>query len=74
MPADLARWSRVVVAVLGGVALGFGLGRLVLGGERIAGTVWTVLGVILLWWALLWRRKQIPGAPESEADGTHTIE
>jgi hypothetical protein len=33
-----------------------------------------VLGFVLLWWTLMERRKARPGTPESEADGSHTIE
>jgi hypothetical protein len=33
-----------------------------------------VLGMIILWWAFSDKRKYRPGTPESETDGSHTIE
>ena len=66
-------WVNVAAAVVGGLALGYGLGTLP-GGVTVYGLVWTVLGFILLWWTLVDRRKSRPGTPESEADGSHTIE
>lgn len=66
-------WVPVAVATVGGVALGLGLGRLV-AGFSVGAATWTVLGVVLLWWALSERRKARPDTPESEADGSHTIE
>jgi hypothetical protein len=65
--------ARVVVAVLGGAAFGFGVGRLAFG-AALAGSVWTVLGALLLWWAFSDRFKARPGSPESEDDGDRTIE
>jgi Na+/melibiose symporter-like transporter len=66
-------WLAVVVAVLGGIALGLGLARLRLG-FTMGAAVWAVIGVILLWWAISDSRKAHRGTPESEADGSHTIE
>lgn len=66
-------WVNVVGAVAGGVALGYGLGTLP-GGLSAVGALWVVLGLVLLWWTLVDRRKARPGTPESEADGSHTIE
>lgn len=66
-------WISVAVAVLGGISLGLGLGRLWSRPTVVAG-VYAVLGVILLWWAVSDSRKARPGTPESEADGSHTIE
>lgn len=66
-------WVNVVGAVAGGVSLGYGLGTLP-GGITPAGVLWVVLGLILLWWTLVDRRKARRGTPESEADGSHTIE
>ena len=69
----------VVAAVAGGVALGFGIGRVAgelrrTGDISVPGAVWSVLGLIVLWWALNTRRQANPENPESEADGSHTIE
>ncbi|HEX2093880.1 MAG TPA: hypothetical protein VHG28_15865 [Longimicrobiaceae bacterium] len=66
-------WISVVVAVLGGIALGLGVGRL-LSAFSVTAVVWTVIGVVLLWWAISDTRKSRPGTPESETDGSHTIE
>ncbi len=66
-------WIAVAVAVLGGLSLGLGVGRL---WERpdVLAAVYGVLGVVLLWWAISDSRKARPGTPESESDGSHTIE
>jgi hypothetical protein len=66
-------WVNVLAAVVGGVSLGYGLGTLP-GGVTPAGVLWVVLGLVLLWWTLIDRRKARPDTPESEADGSHTIE
>ncbi len=66
-------WVNVVGAVAGGVLLGYGLGTLP-AGLTAAGALWVVLGLLLLWWTLVDRRKASRGTPESEADGSHTIE
>lgn len=66
-------WLAVAVAVLGGIALGLGLARLYVG-LTVRAAVWAVMGVILLWWAISDSRKAHRGTPESEADGSHTIE
>ena len=74
MPSWLrSPWITVAVAIVGGIALGYGVGGL-LARFDIFSLVWTVLGVILLWWAISDSRKGRPGTPESEADGSHTIE
>ncbi len=64
---------NVLAAVVGGVLLGFGVGRLAHTPTISAGLM-AVGGVLLLWWALFDRRKAKPGAPESERDGSHTID
>lgn len=66
-------WIPVLVAVVGGVSLGLGVGRL-LSGFSVLSAVWTVIGLVLLWWAISDTRKARPGTPESEADGSHTVE
>lgn len=66
-------WITVLAAVVGGVLLGLGVGR-ILGGRIAFGGISALFGVILLWWALADRRKVDPDAPESELDGSHTIE
>ncbi|MDQ3556952.1 MAG: hypothetical protein M3409_09265 [Gemmatimonadota bacterium] len=67
------RWLYVAIGLLGGVALGVGLGEL-----RFAVTLraafWTVLGVVLLWWSFAARRKAPGASPEGEPSGTHTID
>lgn len=66
-------WIAVVVAVIGGLALGIGLGTL-WKTRSIGSVVYTVIGLVLLWWAVSDSRKSRRGTPESEADGSHTIE
>lgn len=66
-------WVNIVGAIAGGMALGYGLGSLP-GGVTVVGTVWTVIGLLLLWWTLVDRARTKRGAPESERDGSHTIE
>jgi len=66
-------WVNVIGAIAGGAAFGYGLGTLP-GGVTPLGLVWTVLGLILLWWTLMDGRKRKRGAPESEVDGSHTVE
>ena len=64
---------RVAAVILGGFSLGVGLGRM-LERPEVLGAVCSVLGVILVWWAISDWRKSRPGTPGSEADGSHTIE
>ena len=66
-------WVNIVGAIAGGMALGYGLGSLP-GGVTPVGIVWTVIGLLLLWWTLVDRARGKRGAPESERDGSHTIE
>ena len=66
-------WVNIVAAIVGGMALGYGLGSLP-GGITVVGIVWTVIGLLLLWWALVDRARAKRGTPESERDGSHTIE
>jgi hypothetical protein len=66
-------WITIAVVAVGGLTLGLGIGRML---ERpdVLAAVYGVLGVVLLWWGISDYRKTLPGAPESEADGSHTIE
>ena len=64
---------NVLAAVTGGILLGFGVGRLA-HTPTISAGIMAVSGVLLLWWSLVDRRKAKRGAPESERDGSHTIE
>ncbi len=66
-------WVDVVASVIGGLVFGTGAGWLIFG-FSIGAAVWTVIGLIILWWALSDRRKFARGTAESEADGSHTIE
>jgi len=64
---------NVLGAVIGGIMLGFGIGRVA--HAPTVGSAFAVLfGAILLWWALFDHRKAARGTPESERDGSHTIE
>lgn len=66
-------WIAVAVVAVGGLSLGLGIGRML---ERpdVLTAVYGVLGVVLLWWGISDTRKARPGTPESERDGSHTIE
>jgi hypothetical protein len=64
---------NIAAAIVGGVMLGWGIGRFAHQPAMVPG-VFAVFGLILLWWALSDRRKGEPGAPESEVGGGHTIE
>lgn len=64
---------NVVGAVVGGILLGFGVGRFAHSPSLVDG-IMAVFGLILLWWSISDRRKAIPGDPESELRGDHTIE
>ena len=66
-------WINVLAAVAGGLLLGFGIGRFAHEPSVVA-AVATVFGLILLWWAVSDRRKFRRGNPESETDGSHTVE
>ncbi|HEX2211159.1 MAG TPA: hypothetical protein VHG93_25980 [Longimicrobium sp.] len=66
-------WVNIVAAIAGGMALCYGLGSLP-GGVTVVGVVWTVMGLLLLWWALVDRARASRRGPESERDGSHTIE
>jgi hypothetical protein len=68
-----APWVNVLAAIVGGLALGIGIGRMIVDFTLLAG-VWAIIGFLLLWWALSDRRTSQPGTPESEQDGSHTIE
>ena len=64
---------NVLAAVMGGLLLGFGIGRFA-HEPSVPAAVATVFGLILLWWAVSDRRKSRRGTPESESDGSHTVE
>lgn len=66
-------WIDVVAGVMGGLILGSGIAWLARYGTPGA-AVWTLVGGILLWWAFSDRRKYRRGTPESEVNGSHTIE
>ncbi|MDB4951623.1 MAG: hypothetical protein JWM27_4272 [Gemmatimonadetes bacterium] len=73
MPLPRTGWINVAAAVAGGGCAGFGIGRL-LAGQAAAGAAALAVGLVLLWWAFDDRRKFDRDAPESEADGSHTVE
>jgi len=66
-------WVNVAAALVGAVVMLIGILRL-MRGFWMAGTVWSVLGFLLLGWAIFDRRKFLRGTPESEVDGGRTIE
>jgi hypothetical protein len=64
---------NVLAAVVGGILLGFGVGQL-FHAPSVGSGVSALAGLLLLWWAIFDRRKAKAGVPESERDGSHTIE
>ncbi|HET8657348.1 MAG TPA: hypothetical protein VFL93_17605 [Longimicrobiaceae bacterium] len=66
-------WVHVVAACVGGIALGFGLGRLYFG-VSAAGVFWSVLGFLVLGWAIFSARRFGRRTPESEIRGGRDIE
>ncbi|HEX8903247.1 MAG TPA: hypothetical protein VF771_00235 [Longimicrobiaceae bacterium] len=73
MPGILATpWLNVAAAILGGIMLGFGIGRFAHHPSPVPG-VTAVVGLLVLWYAISDRRKARPDTPESETHG-HTIE
>lgn len=73
MTRNYSPWLRGLLAVMGGIALGYGVGRLA-SGIALGPALSTVFGVILLWWAINDPRKAQPDTPESEVHGDHTVE
>jgi hypothetical protein len=65
-------WLNVVAAILGGIMLGFGIGRFAHRPSVLPGTL-ALVGLLVLWYAVSDRRKARPDTPESETHG-HTIE
>ncbi len=66
-------WIDVVAAVIGGLIFGTGVGNLIFG-FTLGAALLTVIGLIILWWSFSDRRKFRRGTPESEVDGSRTIE
>ena len=66
-------WINTVAGLVGLAALAWGLSFLVTA-PALNGVVWSVLGFLVLGWAILDRRKFSRGTPESEVDGGRTIE
>jgi hypothetical protein len=65
-------WLNVVAAILGGIMLGFGIGRFAHRPAPVPG-VMAIIGLVVLWYAVSDRRKAGPDNPESETHG-HTVE
>ncbi len=72
---DLLRSPLINIAgaIAGGILFGFGAGRFA-NEPTVASGVLAMAGLVLLWWSLVERRKGKRGAPESELDGSHTVE
>ena len=66
-------WINVAGAIVGGIVMGIGIGRLMIE-LTLLGVTMSVLGFLILGWALLDRRKFRRGTPESEVNGGRTIE
>jgi hypothetical protein len=73
LPDLRSPWFDVVAGVVGGLVLGSGIGWMARG-FTMGAAIWTLLGMIILWWAFSDRRKYRRGTPESEVNGRHTIE
>ena len=73
MAGARAPWVNVAAAVVGGVVMGVGLGRLLIQ-PTLRASVLAVLGFLIVGWAVLDRRRFRRGTPESEVDGGRTIE
>ena len=66
-------WLNILAAILGGIMLGFGIGRFAHHPSLVPG-VTAVVGLLVLWYAVSDRRKARDDTPESETHGGHTIE
>lgn len=73
MRALRSPWINVVASVIGGLVFGTGVGQLIFE-FTLGAALWTVIGLIILWWALSDRQKFTRGTPESESDGSRTVE
>ena len=58
-------WLNVVAATIGGVTMGLGLGSLY-NGFSPGGMFWSVLGFVIMGWAIFDRRRYRRGTPESK--------
>lgn len=66
MPGFLSTpWLNGLAALIGGLMLGFGLGRFA-NGPSIPYGVLALVGLLVLWYAISDYRKSRPGNPESE--------
>jgi hypothetical protein len=65
-------WLNGLAALIGGLMLGFGLGRFVHQPSVYFGTL-ALVGLLVLWYAVSDYRKARPDTPESETHG-HTLE
>ena len=61
-------WLNAVAALLGGLMLGFGLGRFVHQPSVQYGEL-ALVGLLILWYAVSDYRKSRPDTPESETHG-----
>jgi hypothetical protein len=66
-------WLNVIAAILGGIMLGYGIGRFAHHPSLVPG-VTAVVGLLVLWYAVSDRRKARDDTPESEDHGGRTIE
>ncbi|MFL5537839.1 MAG: hypothetical protein ACJ8J0_02550 [Longimicrobiaceae bacterium] len=65
-------WLNGLAALIGGLMLGFGLGRFVHQPSLHFGAL-ALVGLLVLWYAVSDYRKARPDTPESETHG-HTVE
>ena len=73
MPGFLSSpWLNGLAALIGGLMLGFGLGRFA-NHPAVPPGLLALAGVLVLWYAISDYRKARPDTPESETHG-HTVE
>ncbi len=68
-----SRWIDVVAAVVGGLVFGSGVGRLAMG-FTVGAAVWTLIGLVLLWWAFADRRRARRQTQDDPPDRSRVIE
>ena len=65
-------WLNALAALIGGLMLGFGVGRFA-NQPSLSYGVLALAGLLVLWYAISDYRKARPDTPESETHG-HTVE
>jgi hypothetical protein len=66
-------WINLLAGLVGAAAMAIGAYGVMMG-DLLFGSVWAVIGFLVLGWAVLDRRRFLRGTPESEVEGGRTIE